>query len=103
MGNACIKCNKMLISNNLLFQVLNFITSKCQSAHAFKKNPREVCWTVLYRRKHKKGHLEEVTKRRVRRTKKFARSVAGASLAEITAKRNQKPEVRKALREQAIR
>ncbi|MCM8651575.1 hypothetical protein MZO44_15935 [Lactiplantibacillus sp. E932] len=34
---------------------------------------------------------------------KFQRAITGASLAEILAKRNQKPEVRKAQREQAIR
>ena len=34
---------------------------------------------------------------------KFQRAITGASLADIMAKRNQKPEVRKAQREQAIR
>lgn len=46
---------------------------------------------------------EEVTKKRTRRAVKCQRAITGASLAEILAKRNQKPEVRKALREQAIR
>lgn len=46
---------------------------------------------------------EEVTKKRTRRAVKFQRAITGASLAEIMAKRNQKPEVRKAQREQAIR
>lgn len=68
-----------------------------------KRNPREINWTVLYRRKHKKGNLEEIAKKRTRRTTKFTRAVTGLSLAEIQAKRNQKPEVRKAQREQAIR
>lgn len=68
-----------------------------------KRNPREINWTVLYRRKHKKGNLEEIAKKRTRRATKFTRAVTGLSLAEIQAKRNQKPEVRKAQREQAIR
>ena len=46
---------------------------------------------------------EEVTKKRTRRAVKFQRAITGASLQEIMAKRNQKPEVRKAQREQAIR
>lgn len=46
---------------------------------------------------------EEVQKKRTRRAVKFQRAITGASLAEIMAKRNQKPEVRKAQREQAIR
>merc|ERR1712083_985316 len=80
-----------------------FLNAKCEAAHLMKRNPREVPWTVLYRRKHKKGIEEEVTKRRTRRTQKFQRAVVGASLTDILAKRNMKPEVRKAQREQAIR
>merc|ERR1712105_123569 len=60
-------------------------------------------WTVLYRRKHKKGTEEDVSKRRNKRTQKCQRAVVGATLQDIMAKRNQKPEVRKAQREQAVR
>ena len=42
-------------------------------------------------------------KKRTHRAVKFQRAITGASLADIMAKRNQKPEVRKAQREQAIR
>merc|ERR1719193_2710793 len=65
-------------------------------AHLLKRNPRETCWTVLYRRKHKKGTEEDVSKKRNKRTQKFQRAVVGATLQDIMAKRNQKPEVRKA-------
>jgi hypothetical protein len=58
---------------------------------------------VIYRRKHKKGQEEEQAKKRTRRTQKFQRAIVGASLTDIIAKRNMKPEVRKAQREQAIR
>lgn len=68
-----------------------------------KRNPRKVTWTVLYRRKHRKGIEEETTKKRTRRTQKFQRAIVGASLAEIMAKKNMKPEVRRAQREQAIK
>lgn len=68
-----------------------------------KRNPRKVTWTALYRRKHKKGQEEETTKKRTRRAQKFQRAIVGASLNDIMAKRNQRPEVRKAQREQAIR
>lgn len=56
-----------------------------------------------FRRKHKKGQEEELTKKRTRRTQKFQRAIVGASLNDILAKRNMKPEVRKAQRDQAIR
>ncbi|KAI3356358.1 hypothetical protein L3Q82_017574, partial [Scortum barcoo] len=84
-------------------KVFQFLNSKCESAFLAKRNPRQINWTVLYRRKHKKGQSEEVAKKRTRRAVKFQRAITGASLAEIMAKRNQKPEVRKAQREQAIR
>merc|ERR1712137_1428500 len=77
-----------------------FLSSRTHKAHLLKRNPREVTWTVLYRRKHKKGQEEDVSKKR---TQKFQRAVVGATLQDIMAKRNQKPEVRKAQREQAVR
>merc|ERR1719309_228546 len=80
-----------------------FLSAKCEKSHLMKRNPRKINWTVLYRRKHKKGVQEETSKKRTRRTQKFQRAITGASLSDIMAKRNQKPEVRKAQREQAIR
>merc|ERR1712168_482942 len=80
-----------------------FLSSRTHKAHLLKRNPRETCWTVLYRRKHKKGTEEDVSKKRNKRTQKFQRAVVGATLQDIMAKSNQKPEVRKAQREQAVR
>jgi len=80
-----------------------FLSSRTHKAHLLKRNPREISWTVLYRRKHKKGTEEDVSKKRNKRTQKFQRAVVGATLQDIMAKRNQKPEVRKAQREQAVR
>merc|ERR1712241_1190973 len=80
-----------------------FLSSRTHKAHMLKRNPRKITWTVLYRRKHKKGLEEDVTKKRTRRAQKFQRAVVGATLQDIMAKRNQKPEGRKAQREQAIR
>ncbi|RWR99396.1 ribosomal protein L24-like protein [Dinothrombium tinctorium] len=84
-------------------KVFQFLNAKCEAAHLMKRNPRKITWTVLYRRKHKKGIEEEQTKKKTRRTTKFQRAIVGASLTDIMAKRNMKPEVRKAQREQAIR
>merc|ERR1712154_745408 len=72
-------------------RVFNFLSHKCERSHTLKRNPREITWTVLYRRKHKKGQQEELVKKRTRRTQKFARAVAGATLSDIMAKiRSQK-------------
>ena len=70
-----------------------FASSRAHKAHLLKRNPRNISWTVLYRRKHKKGLEEDVTKKRTRRAQKFQRAVVGATLQDIMAKRNQKPEV----------
>merc|ERR1711956_15458 len=84
-------------------KVYKFINGRCHKAHLLKRNPRKVTWTVLYRRKHRKGIEEETSKKRTKKTQKFQRAVVGATLSDILAKRNQKPEVRKAQRDQAIR
>nr|XP_042134779.1 60S ribosomal protein L24-like [Peromyscus maniculatus bairdii] len=84
-------------------KVFQFLNAKCESEFLSKRSPRQINWTVLYRRKHKKGQSEEIQKKRTRRAVKFQRAITGASLADIMAKRNQKPKVRKAQREQAIR
>lgn len=84
-------------------KVFTFMNSKCEASHLMRRNPRKTTWTVLYRRKNKKGIEVEQAKKRTRRTTKFQRAIVGASLNDILAKRNMKPEVRKAQREQAIR
>ncbi|CAH0386860.1 unnamed protein product [Bemisia tabaci] len=84
-------------------KVVTFASSRCERAFHMKRNPRKIKWTILYRRKHKKGLEEEYTRKRTRRTHKFQRAIVGASLTEILAKRNMKPEVRRAQREQAVK
>lgn len=86
-----------------LFQSFNFLNGKCERSFLMRRNPRKTCWTVVYRRKNKKGSVEEVVKKRTRRTTKAYRPITGATLESILQKRNQKPEVRKAQREEAIR
>ncbi|KAK0532446.1 60S ribosomal protein L24 [Tilletia horrida] len=83
-------------------KTFRFITSKNESLFLQRKNPRKIAWTVFYRRMHKKGITEEVAKKRSRRTVKHQRAVVGASMEQISARRNQKPEVRAAARQQAI-
>uniref|UniRef100_A0A183CL56 Large ribosomal subunit protein eL24 n=1 Tax=Globodera pallida TaxID=36090 RepID=A0A183CL56_GLOPA len=83
-----------------------YLSKKCQRGAALKRNPRDVPWTVLYRRKHKKGvHAEEGTQRkRVKRTVQIAsRPIADLTVEALLAQRNQKPEFRKQQRESAIK
>ncbi|KAK9427761.1 ribosomal protein L24e-domain-containing protein [Lipomyces doorenjongii] len=90
-------------------KVFRFVSSKSASLFLQRKNPRRISWTVLYRRMHKKGVTEEVTKKRTRRTVKHQRAIVGASL-EVTSnkeivikeKRSIRPEARKAARSESI-
>ncbi|KAJ1992648.1 60S ribosomal protein L24 [Dimargaris cristalligena] len=83
-------------------RVFRFVSSKSESLFLQRKNPRKINWTVVYRRINRKGVTEEITRKKTRRTVKSQRAVAGASLETIKAKREQKPEVRAALRKEAI-
>merc|ERR1739841_26002 len=74
----------------------NLLSAKCEALHLAKKNPRKISWTVLYRRKHKKGTQVEVSKRRTRRNQKNARAIQGSSWTEILAKRDQAVKAAKA-------
>merc|ERR1712183_695029 len=91
---------RMIRTDGKLF---HFLSKKAQRSFLMKRNPRNISWTVLYRKKHRKGTQEEVTKKRTRRTVKFMRPIQGASLEAILAKRNEKPAVREEQRNQAMR
>jgi large subunit ribosomal protein L24e len=80
------------------FRLLN---GKCASHFLTKKNPRKFNWTTFYRKLHKKGTAEELSKRKARRTQKVQRAVVGATWEEIMAMRNQPQAVRKATRDAA--
>jgi large subunit ribosomal protein L24e len=84
-------------------KTFRFINGKCESYFLQHLKPSKLDWTVVFRRLHKKGISEEVAKKRTRRTVKHQRGVVGASWEVIKAKRMQKPEVRAAQRQQAIR
>uniref|UniRef100_A0A1I8BCD4 Large ribosomal subunit protein eL24 n=1 Tax=Meloidogyne hapla TaxID=6305 RepID=A0A1I8BCD4_MELHA len=90
----------------MIFQVQIFLSAKCQKGSGMKRNPRDVPWTVLYRRKHKKGiHADEgQQKKRIKRTvHATSRPVADMTVEALLAQRNQKPEFRKQQREAAIK
>lgn len=73
-------------SDSKTFRLLN---GKCESHFQGKLNPRKFHWTVFFRRTHKKGSLEEAAKKRTRKTTKVQKAIAGVSLEQINAKRNQ--------------
>lgn len=83
-------------------KTFRFFSSKSASLFAQRKNPRRISWTVLFRRHHKKGQIEETTRRRTLKAQKGQRGVVGASIEQIKERRSLRPETIKAQREEAI-
>ncbi|KAG5556734.1 hypothetical protein RHGRI_007115 [Rhododendron griersonianum] len=90
--------------------VFLFLNSKCKRYFHNKLKPSKLTWTAMYRKQHKKASdflgddTKEAVKKRRRTTKKpYSRSIVGATLEVIQKKRTEKPEVRDAAREAALR
>ncbi|XP_063450047.1 large ribosomal subunit protein eL24-like [Pan paniscus] len=62
-------------------KVFEFLNAKCESAFLSKRNPWQINWTVLHRRKHKKGESEEIQKKRTRPAVKFQRAIMATAKA----------------------
>merc|ERR1711879_155804 len=80
-----------------------FINSKAEKAFLKKSNPRKVLWTTVYRRIHKKGATTEVQKKKTRKVVKVQRDIVGATLDQIKQRRAQRPEIRAAAKEAALK
>jgi hypothetical protein len=80
-----------------------FINAKAEKAFLKKSNPRKVLWTTVYRRIHKKGTTTEVQKKKTRKVVKVQRDIVGATLDQIKQKRAQRPEIRAAAKEAALK
>ncbi|CAH0488046.1 unnamed protein product [Peronospora farinosa] len=75
-----------------------FINAKSKSLFMQRKKATKIVWTLGWRRMNKKLKVEEITRRRARKTTKIQRAIVGVSADDIRKKRNQKPEVRAAAR-----
>jgi len=85
-------------------KAFKFVSCKVKSYFAHRWNPRKLAWTQMFRRLHKKGTLEEQAKKRSRKVQKGAtKAIQGATLDVIKARRNEKPDVRQAARDAALR
>ncbi|XP_004305372.1 PREDICTED: 60S ribosomal protein L24-like [Fragaria vesca subsp. vesca] len=85
-------------------QVFLFINSKCKRYFHNRLKPSKITWTAMFRKQHKKDIAQESVKKRRRTNKKpYSRSIVGATLEVIQKRRTEKPEVRDAAREAALR
>ena len=82
---------------------LMVITRKCKSLMNQRKKPAKLVWTQRWRIMNKKGLNEGVAKKRTRRVVKVQRAIVGTSADDIKKLRTQKPELRSAQREAALR
>ena len=64
--------------------VLPIFSRKCQSFLNRQTRPRQVAWTVYYRREHKKGLADQKTKKRVAKIRRVVRAYIGKSIEVIT-------------------
>ncbi|ETV92531.1 hypothetical protein H310_13208 [Aphanomyces invadans] len=79
------------------------LNSKCKSLFLQRKKPAKIHWTLGWRRMNKKLRVEETSRRRARKTTKIQRAIVGVSVDELKKKRNQKPQLRAAARDAALK
>ncbi|KAJ8448698.1 LOW QUALITY PROTEIN: hypothetical protein Cgig2_010585 [Carnegiea gigantea] len=96
--------HERLTARSAVAHVFLFANSKCKRYFHNRLKPSKLCWTAVYRKQHKKDISAEAVKKRRRAAKKpYSRSIVGATLEVIQKKRSEKPEVRDAAREAALR
>ncbi|KAH8054147.1 hypothetical protein JL720_14518 [Aureococcus anophagefferens] len=82
---------------------LMVISRKAKSLMMQRKKPAELTWTQRWRIMNKKGLAEGGVRKRTRRVVKVQRAIVGTSADDIKKLRTQKPELRSAQREAALR
>merc|ERR1719454_1852001 len=80
-----------------------FINAKADSLFHQKIKPVKLTWTQAWRRMNKKGKVEEGKARKGRKSTKFQKAIVGMPLDDIKRKRAQKPELRQAAKEAAMK
>eukprot|EP00455_Lapot_gusevi_P012539 TRINITY_DN1597_c0_g1_i1.p2 TRINITY_DN1597_c0_g1~~TRINITY_DN1597_c0_g1_i1.p2 ORF type:complete len:156 (-),score=70.85 TRINITY_DN1597_c0_g1_i1:57-524(-) len=84
-------------------KLLSFVDHKASAYYHQKLKAANLRWTQIWRRNHKKSKVELVQKRKAKRSVRLQKAVVGMSAADILKKKSQKPEVRQAAREAALR
>merc|ERR1719160_1569218 len=80
-----------------------FLSAKADSLYHQRIKPVKLTWTAAWRRMNKKGKSEEAAKKRTRKAQKFQKAIVGMSLDDIRRKKAQKPELRQAAKEAALK
>ena len=80
-----------------------FINKKCLKLALRKVKAQRITWTTAWRKHNKKIKTEDVGKKKKRRNLRVQRAIVGISLEDIRKKRKEKPDIRKAQAEEALR
>ena len=84
-------------------KLLAFINQKVRSLYTQKIKAQRLTWSQQWRRRHKKGKVETVAKKRVKRSTKVYKAIQGIDLEALKKKRTVKADVRQAGREANLR
>lgn len=75
-------------------KVYYFFSCKVASLFHQRKKAVKLTWTQAWRRFNKKIKVDEISKRRTRKTTRVQKAIVGLSLDEIMRRKNEKPEER---------
>lgn len=75
-------------------KIYYFISTKVASLFHQRKKAVKLTWTQAWRRFNKKIKVDEISKRRTRKTTRVQKAIVGMSLDEIMRRKNEKPEER---------
>lgn len=78
------------------------VNAKYRSSFPANRNPRQISWTVFYRRKHKTRTVERNFKEKYPSCSRIPKGRLWSISLDIMGKRNEKPEVRKTRQERVI-
>jgi len=80
-----------------------FINKKADALFHQKIKPVKLTWTQAWRRKNKKGKIEDSSKKRRAKVQKFQKAIVGMSLDDLKRRKGQKTELRQQAKEQAAK
>lgn len=83
--------------------MLAFLNQKSRSLYSQGIKAQRLTWTQQWRRRNKKGKTDLTVKKKARRAAKVVKAIQGLSMEDLTKRRTQKPEYRKAQRDAALR
>ncbi len=82
-------------------KVYYFISTKVASLFHQRKKAVKLTWTQAWRRFNKKTKVDEISKRRTKKTTRVQKAIVGMTLDEIKRRRAEKPEEREKKLQQA--